>query len=128
MANNSTLVLHLKLETLPRIQFVMNHPDGQQSYLLEDGEARDFGLGFISCRRNPGWTGLGGCAFIIAGTGWLEGSLGDGRRYFAEGGGRVNFGPLGAELFFRIAQHRLSSPEPHNLLTVPLGLRASLTF
>jgi hypothetical protein len=128
VANGTTLALHARYETLPRIRFVMNRPGGQQNYLLEDGEARDLGLGFISCRRNPGWTGLGACAFLIAGTGWLEGSMGDGRRYFAEGGGRMMVGPLGAELFFRIARHTFANPQTHNFVTVPLGLRASLSF
>jgi hypothetical protein len=128
VANNTTLALHVKYETLPRIRFVVNHPDRQQAYVLEDGEARDLGLGFISCRRNPGWLGLGACAFVIAGTGWLDGSLGEGRRHFAEGGGRFTVGPIGAELFFRVARHKLSNPEPHTFTTVPLGLRLSLTF
>jgi hypothetical protein len=128
VSNGTTLVLQGKSETLPMIHFVVNHPDHQESYTLGGGRARDLGIGAISCQRRAGWSGVGACAFIIGGTGWIDEPRGDGRRYFAEGGARISVGPAGAEMFFRLAYHRLENPEPHNFVTVPLGVRGVLTF
>ena len=54
--------------------------------------------------------------------------LGDGGRYFAEGGGGLTAGPLGVELSVKFAWNRLDLPVEHRFLTVPVALRGTLTF
>ena len=74
-----------------------------------------------------GW-GLGSHAFVLAGLGKITGDLGDGSRYFAEGGGGLNVGPFGVELGVKFAMNKLSEPVSHQFLTIPITLRGTLTF
>ena len=88
----------------------------------------DLGVGVIVADRSPGW-GLGSHAFLAGGIGKVSTEqLGDGGRYFAEGGGGLSVGPFGVELGVKFAWNMLDQPVPHKFLTIPISLRGTLTF
>ena len=72
------------------------------SYALTNARAYDVGAGIYVSDRSGGW-GLGSRAFVLAGIGRISSDLGDGRRYFAEGGGGLTSGPLGVDLSVKFA-------------------------
>jgi hypothetical protein len=87
----------------------------------------DAAIGVFVADRSPGW-GLGSHAFLAGGLGWITSDLGDGSRYFAEGGGGLSVGPIGAELVVKFAWNRLDDPVEHRFLTVPVTIRGTFTF
>ena len=83
--------------------------------------------GLFVADRSPGW-GLGSHAFVVGGIGRITSDLGDGSRYFAEGGGGLTVGPFGVELSVKFAWNQLDEPVEHQFLTVPITLRGTLSF
>ena len=66
---------------------------------------------------------------MIVGRGQLRSStLGDGKRYYAEGGGGIMFGPFGMQLAVKFAKNYLDNPRKHKFLTVPVTLRGTISF
>jgi hypothetical protein len=125
--NCAALALRASRETLPIVRVTISSPAGIERYELTDGRATDVGLGVVVTDHPRGW-GLGARSFVIGGVGKLTGERGDGSRYFAEGGGGVNIGPVGIEIAVKFAYNRLEDPRPHTFFTVPISLRGSLSF
>ncbi len=67
-------------------------------------------------------------AFVAGGAGRIRSDLGDGSRYFAEGGGGLNSGPFGVQLAVKFAWNRLDDPIEHRFFTVPVTIRAMVSF
>lgn len=128
VSNNTTLVVKAGYETLPDIRFRLNFPDKQESYELINGRSRDFGLGVTSGGRNQGWWGMGARSFLIIGKGWITEQHGNGSRYFVEAGGGISFGVIGVDIVFGVNENRILKPRPYKFYTVPMGLRATLSF
>jgi hypothetical protein len=127
MASGPALMLRGSVEPLPAIRIAFEGPAPFPRYELTDGRALDASAGVIVADRSPGW-GLGSHAFVAGGIGRLTSSMGEGRRYFAEGGGGVGAGPFGVELGVKFAWNTLHEPVTHRFLTVPITLRGTLTF
>jgi hypothetical protein len=127
MSSGTTLMLRGSYETLPRIQLNFVGPAPFPSYALTDAHALDLAAGVVVADRSPGW-GLGSQAFVTGGIGRISSDIGDGSRYFAEGGGGLTVGPIGVELAVKFAWNTLDEPVTHKFLTVPISLRGSLTF
>lgn len=127
MSTGATLMLRGTLEPLPVIRLAFEGPAPFSSYELTDGRARDASVGVIVADRSAGW-GLGSHAFVAGGIGRITSSAGDGRRYFAEGGGGLGTGPFGVELGVKVAWNTLDEPVTHRFLTIPITLRGTLTF
>ena len=127
MSSGATLMLRGSIVPLPRIQIEFAGPAPFSRYALLDGRAFDGGIGVIMADRSAGW-GLGSHAFVAGGIGRLTSDLGDGSRFFAEGGGGLDVGPFGIELGVKFAWNKLSAPVEHRFLTVPITLRGTLTF
>jgi len=122
MNNGAALMLRGSIAQLPRIQIEFNGPAPFSRYTLTDGRSVDGAVGVIVADRSPGW-GLGSHAFATGGLGRITSNLGDGRRYFAEGGGGLSVGPFGVELAVKFAWNTLNEPVEHKFLTIPLSLR-----
>jgi hypothetical protein len=114
-------------EQLPAMQVDFAGAGAPAPYRLRDGRAYDIGAGVYMSDRSSGW-GLGSHAFVVAGVGRLDTSLGDGTRRFAEGGGGLNVGPFGVELSVKFAWNRLKQPVEHRFLTIPVSLRGTVSF
>lgn len=127
LATGSTLGVRVSREGLPLVRLAINGPANVGSYTLADAYAIDASGGLYVADRSPGW-GLGSHAFVAGGAGVIRSSLGDGRRIFAEGGGGLNVGPIGVQLAVKFALNRLDTPVAHQFLTVPVSLRASVSF
>lgn len=127
MSVGPALMIRGSYEHLPRIRIAFEGPAPFGVYELTDARARDVAAGVIVADRSAGW-GLGSHAFVVGGLGRITSGLGDGGRYFAEGGGGLSVGPLGVELGIKFAWNRLSQPVNHRFLTIPVTLRGSLTF
>lgn len=127
LSSGATLGLRLSREELPVIRMTVSGPAKLSSYALTDAYAVDFSAALVMADRSPGW-GLGSHAFVGAGGGTVHSSLSGGKRYFAEGGGGLTIGPIGVELVVKFALNKLDAPIEHQFFTVPIGLRASLTF
>jgi hypothetical protein len=127
MSSGPALMLRGSIEPLPRIDVVFTGASPLPRYSLTDGRAFDAAVGVIVADRSAGW-GLGSHAFVLGGIGKITSGLGDGRRYFAEGGGGLSVGPFGVELGVKFAMNKLSDPVSHKFLTVPITLRGTLTF
>lgn len=121
------LMIRGSYEHMPRIRIAFDGPAPISRYDLTDARARDIAVGLIVADRSPGW-GLGSHAFVVGGIGKITSERGDGRRYFAEGGGGLGAGPIGVELGVKFAWNTLSEPVTHKFLTVPITLRGTLTF
>ena len=119
--------LRVSREDLPTIRIAFNGPGAPPNYTLQSARAYDFGASLFIADHSPGW-GLGSHAFVGGGIGRIRSELSDGNRYFAEGGGGVSSGPLGVELAVKFAWNHLHEPVDHHFLTVPITLRATLTF
>jgi hypothetical protein len=127
-SSGATLGLRVSVEDLPRIQIEFAGAGAPGPYALIGARAYDFGASVFVADRSPGW-GLGSHAFVGGGFGRIKGDdvrLGD--RVFAEGGGGVTSGPIGVELSVKFGWNRLTVPIEHRMLTVPITLRATLTF
>ena len=128
MNTGPALMLRGSYQPLPRIQLEFTGPAPFSRYAQIDAHALDLGAGVIMADRSPGW-GLGSHAFVIGGIGKITSELlGDGGRYFAEGGGGLSVGPFGVELSVKFAWNSLDQPVPHKWLTVPVSLRGTFTF
>jgi hypothetical protein len=127
MSTGSTLALRGSIEPLPAIDVLFVGPAPFGSYTLRNARALDASAGVYVADRAPGW-GLGSHAFVLAGIGRITSDVGDGRRYFAEGGGGVSAGPIGVDLSVKFAWNRLAEPVEHRFLTVPITLRGTVTF
>jgi len=127
MNSGPTLMLRGSLEPLPQIQVAFDGPAPFSRYALTNARSLDGAVGLIMADRSPGW-GLGSHAFVTGGIGRITSDLGDGSRYFAEGGGGLSVGPLGVELSVKFAWNSLSEPVEHKFLTIPVSLRGTVTF
>jgi hypothetical protein len=127
MSSGPALMLRGSLEPLPRIEIAFDGPAPIAHYALSEGKAFDAAVGIIVADRSPGW-GLGSHAFVLGGAGKITSSLGDGRRYFAEGGGGLSVGPIGVELGVKFAWNLLTEPVDHRFITIPITVRGTVTF
>jgi hypothetical protein len=127
LASGATLGIRGSFENLPTIRVRFDGAGAPPPYLLTDARAYDVAVGMHVADRSAGW-GLGSVAFVAAGLGRIRGSLGDGRRYFAEGGGGLRSGPIGVELSVKFAWNNLSEPVDHRFMTVPITIRGTLSF
>lgn len=127
MSTGASLALRGSVEQLPVIRLALRGPAPFGSYALTNGRALDAAAGVYVADRGAGWS-LGSHAFVAAGIGRITSDLGDGRRYFAEGGGGLSSGPLGVELSVKFAWNHLSEPVDHDFMTVPITLRGTVTF
>jgi hypothetical protein len=128
MATGATLGVRVSAEDIPRIELRIDGPALVSSYLLEDARALDFSIGVYVSDRSPGW-GLGSHAFVAGGFGRVRSeAFGNGPRLFGEGGGGLNVGPVGVQLAVKIARNELDMPVPHSFLTMPIVLRAIVSF
>ena len=119
--------LRLSREDLPTIRIGFAGTGAPPSYTLQSARAYDLGASLFVADHSPGW-GLGSHAFVGGGAGRIKSELSDGNRYFAEGGGGLNSGPLGVELAIKFAWNHLNEPIDHQFFTVPITIRATLTF
>jgi hypothetical protein len=126
-SSGATLALRGTIEPLPDIRLAFVGPAPFPTYTLTNAKSLDVSAGVFVADRSPGW-GLGSHAFALGGFGKITGDLGDGGRYFAEGGGGVSVGPFGADLSVKFAWNHLDDPVEHRFLTVPVTLRGTLTF
>jgi hypothetical protein len=122
-----TLALRASREDLPTIRIAFSGTGAPSNYTLQSARAYDFGASVYVADHAPGW-GLGSHAFVGGGIGRISSELSDGDRYFAEGGGGINSGPIGVELAVKFAWNHLDEPIDHHFLTVPITVRATLTF
>ncbi len=122
-----TLGVRGTIENMPDIRIVFDGPGTLDSYALTNALAYDVGVGVYVADRSPGW-GLGSYAFALGGIGRITSDLGDGRRYFAEGGGGLQTGPIGFEISAKFGWNRLNDPVEHKFLTVPINMRATVSF
>jgi hypothetical protein len=121
------LGLRVSREDLPTIRIGFNGSGAPPNYALQGARAYDFGASLFVADHAPGW-GLGGHAFVGGGIGRIRSELSDGNRDFGEAGGGVSSGPLGVELAVKFAWNHLNVPVDHRFFTVPITLRAMLTF
>lgn len=122
-----TLGIRGSIEQLPTIRMAFDGPARFGNYEFTNGAAYDIGAGLFIADRASGWS-LGSHAFVIGGIGRIQSDIGDGSRYFAEGGGGLNWGPIGMQLSVKFAWNRLTEPVPHRFLTVPIALRGTVSF
>jgi hypothetical protein len=127
MNSGPALMLRGSYEPLPRIQLEFEGPAPFSRYTMVDGHAFDAGVGVIVADRSAGW-GVGSHAYVIGGLGKISSDVGNGGRFFAEGGGGLSFGPFGVELGVKFAWNNLDEPVPHTFLTIPISLRGTVTF
>jgi hypothetical protein len=128
LRSGPTLGVRGSIENLPEIRLQFDGPGRPfDTYTFTNGLAYDVGAGIWVADRAPGW-GLGSYAFVAGGIGRLTSDLGDGRRYFAEGGGGVQTGPIGFEISLKFGWNRLTEPVEHRFLSVPLNMRATVGF
>ena len=127
MSVGNTLGLRGSIQSLPEVRVRFDGPGALDSYVLTDAIAYDVGAGLFVSDRAPGW-GLGSYAFLAGGIGRITSELGGGGRYFAEGGGGLQSGPIGFELSVKFGWNHLSEPVDHHFLTVPINMRATVSF
>jgi hypothetical protein len=127
LSSGPTLGIRASFEDLPTIRLAFEGPGPLDNYALTDARAYDVGAGFWVADRSAGW-GLGSHAFVDGGIGKIHGDLGNGSRFFAEGGGGLTSGPFGIELSVKFAWNTLDEPVKHHFVTIPVTLRGTLTF
>jgi hypothetical protein len=127
LSSGATLGIRASFEELPTIRVAFDGPGSLDRYVLTDARAYDVGAGLWAADRSAGW-GLGSHAFVDGGIGRIHSELGNGKRYFAEGGGGLTSGPFGLELSVKFAWNTLDEPIKHHFFTVPITLRGTLTF
>lgn len=127
LRTGSTIGIRGSFEDLPVIRVGFDGNSPLDSYVLTGARAYDAGLGVFIADRSAGW-GLGSHAFVAGGLGRIRSDLGDGSRYFAEGGGGLQSGPIGVQLAVKFAWNTLNEPVEHRFLTVPVTLRAMVSF
>ena len=127
LRTGTTLGIRGSFEGLPDIRLTFEGAAPFSSYVLTNARAYDVGAGIFVSDRSAGW-GLGSRAFVVGGIGRISSDLGDGRRYFAEGGGGLTSGPLGIELSVKFAWNKLHDPVEHQFFTVPISIRGTVSF
>ena len=127
LSSGPTLGIRGSIEQMPTIRINFEGPEAPADYALTGAMAYDIGAGLFVADRSEGW-GLGSHAFVMGGIGRISADEQDGTRTFAEGGGGLNVGPIGVELAVKFAWNRLSEPVKHTFLTIPITVRATLTF
>jgi hypothetical protein len=127
MSTGATLGLRASLEDVPDIRIAFDGPGDLDTYVLTDAQSFDVGAGVFVSDRAPGW-GLGSYAFLVGGIGRIRSDFRDGSRYFAEGGGGVQSGPLGFELAVKMGWNRFTEPVEHRFYTFPITLRGTVSF
>jgi hypothetical protein len=127
LAAGATLGIRGSFENLPTIRVSFDGAGAPPPYALTNARAYDVAVGVHVADRSAGW-GLGSLAFVAAGVGRIRSDLGDGRRYFAEGGGGLRSGPIGVELSVKFAWNNLSEPVDHRFMTVPITIRGTVSF
>jgi hypothetical protein len=127
LSAGATLGVRGSVEQLPQIDITFEGPAPVSNYLLANAKSYDVGAGVVVADRSAGW-GLGSQAFVIGGIGRIRSDIGDGSRYFAEGGGGLTSGPIGVQISVKFAWNRLDDPVEHRFLTVPITLRAMVSF
>jgi hypothetical protein len=127
ISSGPALAIRLSREDLPTIRIGFAGTGAPPNYTLQSARAYDLGAALYVADHSPGW-GLGSHAFVGGGVGRINSEFGDGDRYFAEGGGGLTSGPLGVELAVKFAWNHLNEPVDHHFLTVPITVRASVTF
>ena len=127
LSHGATLGIRGSIEQLPDIRMRFDGPSPIASYELTGAVAYDVGAGVYVADRSPGW-GLGAYSFLIGGIGRISSDLGSGRRYFAEGGGGLQTGPFGFELSVKFGWNKISEPVEHRFFTVPVNMRATVSF
>jgi hypothetical protein len=121
------LAVRGSIEQIPTIRATFDGPAPVARYELTNGRAADVGVGVDVADRSPGW-GLGSHAFVLGGVGRARTDQMNGTRYFAEGGGGVAAGPIGVDIAFKFIVNRFDSPVAHQIFTLPISIRGTLTF
>jgi hypothetical protein len=121
------LAVRGSIEQLPAIRLSFEGPGALDRYTFTNPRAYDVGAGIFLADRARGW-GLGSHAFVVGGIGRIQSDVGDGNRYFAEGGGGLTSGPLGVQLSVKFGWNYMSDPVEHSFLTVPVTLRGTFSF
>jgi hypothetical protein len=127
LATGPTLGVRGSIERLPEIRVRFEGAAPVASYTFTSGVAYDVGAGVYVADRSAGW-GLGAYSFIVGGIGRITSDEGSGRRYFAEGGGGLQTGPFGFELSVKFGWNKLTEPVEHRFFTVPINMRATVSF
>ena len=127
LRTGTTLAIRGSVEGLPDIRMTFEGAAPFSSYTLTNARGYDVGGGIYVADRSGGW-GLSSRAFVLAGIGRIRSDQGDGRRYFAEGGGGITSGPLGVELSVKFAWNKLHDPVEHQFFTVPISIRGTVSF
>jgi len=127
LKSGTALGIRGSFENLPVIRLTFDGPAPFPAYTLTDARAYDVSVGLYVADRSAGW-GLGSQAFVSGGVGRIRSELSGGSRQFAEAGGGVSSGPLGVELSVKFAWNRLSEPVEHRFLTIPVTVRATVSF
>jgi hypothetical protein len=122
-----TLALKGSIESLPNVRLAFAGPAPSPTYELTSGRAFDIGAGIDMSDRSAGW-GLGTHAFAIGGVGRAVTDQINGKRYFAEGGGGVMFGPFGFDIAFKYTVTQFSTPVKHSVRMIPVSLRGTVSF
>jgi hypothetical protein len=121
------LALRVGYEQLPIIRIDFEGAGAPADYALTSARSYEAGVGLYVADRSAGW-GLGSHAFVAGGVGRIRSSQGEGERYFAEGGGGLNSGPIGIELSVKFSWNHLTEPVDHRFLAVPVTVRGTLSF
>jgi hypothetical protein len=121
------LALRASYEDLPTIRIAFDGAGAPPPYALSGARAYDVSAAIFVADHARGW-GLGSHAFVGGGVGRIKSDAHTGDRYFGEGGGGLNSGPIGIELSVKFAWNRVAEPVEHRFLTVPITLRGTLTF
>jgi hypothetical protein len=127
MSVGPALALRASFEDLPIVRVAFEGEGAPPGYSFTGGRAYDLGVGVYVSDRSPGWA-LGSHAFVMGGLGRIRGTERDGDRYFVEGGGGLSSGPIGVELSVKFAWNRYTEPVTHQFMTVPITIRATVTF
>jgi hypothetical protein len=127
LSTGATLGIRGSIEQLPDIRVRFDGASPIASYSLTKAVAYDIGAGIYVADRSAGW-GLGAYSFLIGGIGRVTSDERSGRRYFAEGGGGLQSGPFGFELSVKFGWNRFTEPVEHRFLTVPINMRATVSF
>jgi hypothetical protein len=122
-----TLAIRGRVERMPDIRASFDGPAPVPTYELTNGRATDVAVGVDVADRSPGW-GLGSHAFVLGGVGRAHTDQSSGTRYFAEGGGGLAAGPIGVDIAFKFVVNRFDQPVAHQLFTLPISVRGTLTF
>ena len=121
------LALRGSIENIPNVRLAFAGEGAPANYVFTSGRAYDVSLGLYVADRSAGW-GLGSHAFVMGGIGRARGDQREGKRYFAEGGGGLTSGPFGVELSVKFAWNYFDEPVKHQILTIPIAVRGTLTF